>query len=717
MPLEISQRPRHGLLLGFALVLLLIGAAHLAVEAFLNHERRQAEDAGFAEAGRDAEAARLTVLRTLDAVEALGQLVRERQLLVERGNREGAAAMEALARTVATRRAFGILQVSAIAPDGRVAWSSVEGWQPVDLSDRPHIRTHMPDPGGGPPPDRLFISEPLVGRVSNLQTLQASRPVYAADGSFAGISVISLDPLDLAQLLGELLPDDRGVISIIRNDGTFLSRSREPTTSIGRRLNPTSPTMRMVEAGEEGNLRTRGSLGGRDILAALRRLPGTPLYVAANMDVGLVQTANRRLEALLRAGEVALGLLLLGALGLHQLRHQRERYAQARATAEAMQRQLAQVLEGLPGSAYRAELGVGGQFRFLYASSSVTELTGLSCSQMQGLPAWLARIEAAEPPEAIHGLHARAAREGRQTVDVLFRRPDGVRRWLRITVQPVRQHADGQIELVGYLADITEQREALSAMVNSAKLATLGEMATGLAHELNQPVSIMALAAENTARALRRHGAEAIPDALQRMERIGSLAQRAKGIIDHLRAFGRTDPGPLEPISVQEAVAGATLLVGAALREAEVTVVLDLPDGLPRVRGRLLLLEQVLINLLLNARDALLEGRAAVRRITVAARLAEDPAAGQCVLLTVADSGPGIPAEVLPRLFEPFFTTKPTGQGTGLGLSLCHGIMRSLGGTISAANRQAGQGGAESRLQLQPAAAPMPAAVPAATGA
>ncbi|HEY0420183.1 MAG TPA: ATP-binding protein, partial [Acetobacteraceae bacterium] len=196
------------------------------------------------------------------------------------------------------------------------------------------------------------------------------------------------------------------------------------------------------------------------------------------------------------------------------------------------------------------------------------------------------------------------------------------------------------------------------------------------------------------------------------------LAQRAKAIIDHLRAFGRTDPGSLEPISVAEAVAGATMLAGAALREAEITVTLDLPAGLPPVQGKLLLLEQVLINLLLNARDALLEGPSAVRRITISAAVVVDKAAGERVALTVADSGPGIPAAALPRLFEPFFTTKPTGQGTGLGLSLCHGIMRSLGGAISAASRAPDggdgdgdgqgvdrQGGAEFRLLLLPAGA------------
>lgn len=718
LPAGALRRPRQGLLFGLGLALLLLGAAHLAVEVFLDHERGNVEAAAYIEAGRDAQAARLTLYRTLDAVESLGQVVQERQALLEQGNRAGAAAMETLASAVVGRRAFGILQVAVIGADGRAAWSSVEGWTPVDLSDRAHFRAHLPGPDGLPPPDRLYISEPLIGRVSGQPTLQLSRPIYAAHGEFAGVSVISLDPLDLSRLLRELLPDERGVISVIRADGVFLSRSRDPGTTIGRRLKSDSPTLRLIEAGQEGDLRTRGSLGGRDLIAALRRLPGTPLYVAANLDVAKLHAATGQVATLLRVGELALGLLLLGAVGLYHQRQQRRANQAALVAAEALQRQLASVLEGLPGGAYRAELDAAGGFRFLYASPSITDLTGMPHAELPDLPAWRARIEASDPPEALHNLHARAARQGRQTVDVLFRRPDRTRRWLRVTVQPVRQDAEGRVELVGYIADVTEQREALSAMVTSAKLATLGEMATGLAHELNQPVSTMALAAENTARGLSRRGAAAIPDALRRMERIGALAQRTKAIIDHLRAFGRTDPGALEPVALEEAVSGATMLAGAALREAAITLVLDLPAGLPRVRGRLVLLEQVLINLLLNARDALVEGAAVERCITVSARVVAGPdpeeremGEGSWVTLTVTDTGPGIPAATLPRLFEPFFTTKAVGQGTGLGLSLCHGIMRSLGGRISAANRPPdGPSGAEFRLLLQSATAPAEAA-------
>ena len=190
--------------------------------------------------------------------------------------------------------------------------------------------------------------------------------MHDADGGFGGVAVISLDPVDLARLLGELLPDARGVISVIREDGVFLVRSRDPGTSIGRRLKPENPTMRLIRAGQEGDVRTRGSLGGREILAALRRLPGTPLFaVSANVDVASLQQFNGRIETLLRAGEIALALLALGAVGLYQQGRQRRRGQQALAAAEATRQEMARVLEGLPGGAYRAEVDAEGRFRFL----------------------------------------------------------------------------------------------------------------------------------------------------------------------------------------------------------------------------------------------------------------------------------------------------------------------------------------------------------------
>jgi C4-dicarboxylate-specific signal transduction histidine kinase len=123
----------------------------------------------------------------------------------------------------------------------------------------------------------------------------------------------------------------------------------------------------------------------------------------------------------------------------------------------------------------------------------------------------------------------------------------------------------------------------------------------------------------------------------------------------------------------------------------------DIAEGLPLVWGQQLLLEQVMMNLLLNARDAMRETPFAQRQVRVEAAVTADE-----VEIRVLDNGPGIPDSILERLFEPFFTTKPVGQGTGLGLSICFGIMQSCGGSITAANRQ--EGGAVFTLRLKPVA-------------
>ena len=160
-------------------------------------------------------------------------------------------------------------------------------------------------------------------------------------------------------------------------------------------------------------------------------------------------------------------------------------------------------------------------------------------------------------------------------------------------------------------------------------------------------------------------------------------------------------------MDIADAVAGATMLTGVALRDAEIAVVLDLRRAAAGERPA------AVAGTGADQPAAERAGCDAGRPLARAAHHPRRPASGEWVALTIADTGPGIPDAALPRLFDPFFTTKPTGQGTGLGLSLCHGIMRSLGGRISAAN---GPRGAGFRLLLQPAGTSPAAGGGSATG-
>ncbi len=255
---------------------------------------------------------------------------------------------------------------------------------------------------------------------------------------------------------------------------------------------------------------------------------------------------------------------------------------------------------------------------------------------------------------------------------------------LRRSAEEARQRAE---ELAGLLArEIEERKRAEAQRVQVARLVSLGQMATGLAHELNQPLAVMSLAAENTAMALQRRGAEAIPEALTRMEAIVTAAMRARDVVDHLRRFGGgEEEAPPEPVDLAAVLEGALTLSGAAIRSSGINLGVSLPEPAPWVLGRRIALEEVVLNLLLNARDAI----QAAGRFDGAIRLsvaAECDQAG----ITVADNGGGFSPAALQHALEPFFTTRAPGQGTGLGLALAYSTVSAMGGHLELTNAAAG---------------------------
>jgi PAS domain S-box-containing protein len=254
-----------------------------------------------------------------------------------------------------------------------------------------------------------------------------------------------------------------------------------------------------------------------------------------------------------------------------------------------------------------------------------------------------------------------------------------------------RRDPAGQIVgVVGVGQDITElnkvrteqekeRKESAAQIIQASKLATLGEMATSVAHELNQPLSIIRMAAENSRRKMSKENVavEYLTDKLQRIE---EQTARAAAIIDHMRMFGREateDPALIDPRNV---VTNALDLMGEQLRLAGIEVVTEFPEDSPCVLGHIIQMEQVIINLLTNARDAMSE-RGGAMKITL--RVFVDQ---QHLHITSEDTGGGIAQNALSRIFEPFYTTKEMGKGTGLGLSVGYGIIRDMKGTITAEN-------------------------------
>lgn len=241
-------------------------------------------------------------------------------------------------------------------------------------------------------------------------------------------------------------------------------------------------------------------------------------------------------------------------------------------------------------------------------------------------------------------------------------------------------------------------REAQEGLIHAGKLAVIGQMAAGMTHELNQPVAALRTLADNTALLLERNRPDAV---LANLKMIEHIVGRMAKITSQLKAFARKTEGRAEPVCVGHCLDHAIALVETRLanmgievmREQNEPPLLALCDP-----GRL---EQVLVNLLGNAADALADRRDGRIDIRVS-RIANPEDEASRVAITVADNGPGITDDVLPRLFEPFFTTKSAGVGLGLGLTISEGLVRQFGGELRVCNRP--EGGAEFIVELPSAA-------------
>jgi PAS domain S-box-containing protein len=235
-----------------------------------------------------------------------------------------------------------------------------------------------------------------------------------------------------------------------------------------------------------------------------------------------------------------------------------------------------------------------------------------------------------------------------------------------------------------------ERTELRNRLVQSEKLAALGQFVAGIAHELNNPLQGVLGHLE----LLRATGA--FPKSLRReMQRVYREADRAAKIVRNLLVFAGSRRLVRRLTSVNATLSRVLALRALAFRASGIEVVRRHDDGLPRVKSDPLLLQQALLNIVLNAEQAIgFTGG----RIETRTRLVEEPDGRRNIIVEIRDTGPGLSADVLPRIFEPFYTTKEVGKGTGLGLAMTYGIIQEHGGQILVSNHP--EGGAVFTVQL-----------------
>ncbi|HKV90145.1 MAG TPA: ATP-binding protein [Thermoplasmata archaeon] len=263
-----------------------------------------------------------------------------------------------------------------------------------------------------------------------------------------------------------------------------------------------------------------------------------------------------------------------------------------------------------------------------------------------------------------------------------------------LTITAIRDDSGVRTHYLGVAVDLAGQKSWERAAAHSDKLASLGQLAAGVAHEINTPLANVMLITES----IRRGTSD--PAVRQRLDRISGQVEVAGNIVRGLLDFARRGEPQVRKVDLAE-VARESLSFLSGKQSADLEFVEELPSDPPMVWGDRGQLIQVVTNIVKNACDAM----GGTGRVTVRVRRHDSDAE-----LEVADSGPGIPEDVVPHIFEPFFTTKPEGQGTGLGLAVCHGIVQAHHGTIRVQNRPGG--GASFVISLPISTAEPPPPVP-----
>ncbi|HVH99538.1 MAG TPA: PAS domain-containing protein [Enhygromyxa sp.] len=316
-----------------------------------------------------------------------------------------------------------------------------------------------------------------------------------------------------------------------------------------------------------------------------------------------------------------------------------------------------------------------------YVSPAYETVWGRSCQSVYDDPSTF--TESIDPEDQPR-LAALWQSSRRANWDEVFRirRPDGTMVWVRDRAFPVRDERGEVVAYAGVASDITTQRRLEEQLAQSQKLESIGRLAGGIAHDFNNLLTVILTGAQFALRSLAADSPIRVD-----LIHVKEAAERAAKLTSQLLAFARRQVNEPTRLDLNELTRQTDRLLRRIIGEhIEFTTVLA--PGLAPVLADRGQLEQVLVNLVVNARDAMREGghlTVQTRNVTIDESFAASHAniaAGEYVRLSVSDTGAGIPAEVLPHIFEPFFSTKLPGQSTGLGLATCYGIVRQAGGDI-----------------------------------
>src|SRR5450631_1413969 len=545
-----------------------------------------------------------------------------------------------------------------------------------DVSDRSYFTAQRDGTAAG-----LFMSEPLITRSENRAAVILSRRLNGDKGEFAGVITAIVDLEDLEQFYGSVTLGEGSATQLLRDDGTLLVRNPAAPEAIGKIFHG------LVATSNAPAIRLGSSIDGRRDFIAVARVRDTPLVLTVTREESVALQPWRDEAARLAARTILVTVLGLAAIAA--LWRQLGRAERGERALRASEERYALAMEGANEGHWDWNLETDD----LFLSSNFKILEGQGDDQLATTrAAWYAKVLIHPDDRARLDAATNDHLEGRtQGFECEYRveHRNGDWHWLLARGRCLRDAAGKPYRFVGSAIDVTAQKqvqadkEHLEAQLRqSQKMEAIGTLAGGIAHDFNNILGAILgygeLAQEHAVEgsALRRY-----------VDNVMHAAGRAKVLVDRILGFSRSGLGERVHVHIQSVIEETLELIAASL-PPNIRLEKKLDAGDAALIGDSTHLHQVVMNLCTNAVHAMEQGgtlTVLLERVRmIEGRLLSRGAltSGTYARLVIEDTGPGIPPAVLERIFDPFFTTKDVGEGTGLGLSLVHGIVTDLGGAI-----------------------------------
>ena len=638
---------------------------------------------------RDAMFIRQTPYASRRAIDALAQPTQARTRLMFTSWLDAIMADGCFKQALLLNAQLDVAMTYPAKPGGRLS-------EPMRQAAETSLRTrqvievdlHRVTEGG---PIRLSYVVPLVVRRegTNDNVPAAGTGPNSSDWS-KGLLVLNVDPQEFLYPLIQTWPTPSRTAEtlLVRREGdevVYLTELRHrPSAALTLR----SPITRddlpaaMAARGQVGTV-AGVDYRGVPVLAAIRAVPGTPWFMVAKVDEEEVYAIFRRQARMVWGG---MGLLTVAScLGVALLGRRRDlRSLRRQLQTEKEKSALAERVELLMRNANDIILLTNEQWQIVEANARAVERYGYSREEL--LQRTLRDLRAPEALTDFDRQDGQVAAGGRATFETVHQRKDGTTFPVEASEKVVNLGGVGYG--VAFIRDITERKLLEAQLRQSQKLEGIGQLAGGVAHDFNNLLAVI----RGNAELLLMDGERLDAETRDCLSHIAGATERAAGLTRQLLIFSRKQVMQPQPVALNELIGDLTRMLKRVIRE---DICLDCVYGepLPFVQADPGMMEQVLLNLVVNARDAMPRGgqiQITTKLVRLAGAEAEstpEARAGDYVCLNVCDTGTGIPPEVLPHIFEPFFTTKDVGKGSGLGLATVYGIVKQHQGWVEVASR------------------------------